>query len=127
MQRRIEGRGEKTEQIEVGPALEKLGEVDFLRPGVDRDADADSAELRRHRPADRLVVEVAVVRAVQGDAEASRITRFGKQRLGPLPIGSGSLVARVISAGVLGSATAAAEFRSPATRRTCSEPAAGQV
>jgi hypothetical protein len=64
------------EQVEVGPALEELGEVDFLRLGVDLDADADLAKLPGP-PLDRcLVVDVSVVRTVEGDGEAIGITRL---------------------------------------------------
>jgi hypothetical protein len=50
--------------------LADLVEVQRFRLGVERDVDADPLQHRHDRRADRLVVDVTVVRAVQGDREA---------------------------------------------------------
>ncbi|MNE89452.1 hypothetical protein D3C80_1868600 [compost metagenome] len=61
----------------------------MLREGTrrERDLDADAAEEADDGLGNRLVIDIAVVRRVERDGKAVRITGFGKQRLGLGDIG----------------------------------------
>ena len=78
---RVEGRNTPAEHVELGGLVLDQREMLRLRLGVEIHLHADLAEHADSRLADRLVIDVAVVRAVQRDREAVTVTRLGHQRL----------------------------------------------
>jgi hypothetical protein len=86
------GRG-PAEQVERGVVVRRqdLGEVLGLRLGVEVHLDVDARQHRDHRLADRLVVDVAVVRAIHGQREPVRVAGLGHQLLGLLEVGGRAL------------------------------------
>jgi hypothetical protein len=83
----VEGRHAPAEQVEVG--LPVLDQREVQRPRLRHQVhvDPDPAQHADQRLADRLVVDVAVVRAVQVDREAVGIAGLGHQRLRALVVG----------------------------------------
>ena len=79
----IEAARRPAQQVEADVELRRqhLAEVFRLRLGVQVHLDADLGEHADHRQADRLVVDVAVVRAIHADLEAVRIAGLGQQLL----------------------------------------------
>ena len=71
-----------TEHVEVGPPLPQLRDVLAHRRDREIDGDADLGQHAGDRAADRLVVEVAVLRAVEPHLETVRVAGLGQQGLG---------------------------------------------
>ena len=67
--------------------------MDALRPRVQADIDPGLAQHADHRLADRLIIDVAVVRAVQGDVEPAAIAGLVEKRRDQVRVRRGVLEA----------------------------------
>ncbi len=76
---RVEGRHAPAEHVGAGVVLEDLRDVGGEGDRVELDAQARLGPHADQRLADFLVVDVAVVRAVEGELEAVRVTGLGDQ------------------------------------------------
>ena len=82
----FERAGRPAEEVHVEPSLAELRPVVPHRHRVEVGAEPDAGEHRGRRLADRLVVQVAIVRAAEPEREAVGEARVGEQRPGRLRV-----------------------------------------